>query len=96
MEIFKIDRSNGQSSPSSPKARDGQRIRGLELQITKGVKWMERNVERGDTRVKERRGRWQVVKSERFFTVLPRGGVKGSYRVGPVRPVLHTGQTGRT
>ena len=68
VEIFKIDRSNGQSSPSSPKARDGQRIRGLELQITKGVKWMERNVERGSARVKQKRGEVGgiVVKSERF------------------------------
>ena len=68
MEIFKIDRSNGQSSSSSPKARDGQRIHGLELQITKGVKWMERNVERGGVRVKQKRGEVSgiVVKSERF------------------------------
>ena len=66
MEIFKIDRYNGQSSPSSPQARDGQRIRGLELQITKGVKWMERNVERGGARVKQKRGEVGgiVVKSE--------------------------------
>ena len=68
MEIFKNDRSNAQSSPSSPKARDGQRICGLELQISKGVKWMERNVERGGARVKQKRGEVGgiVVKSERF------------------------------
>ena len=61
---------------------------GLELQISNGVK-MERRVEEGRRtgEPEERRGRWQVVKSERFFTVLPRGGVKGSYRVRPVRPV---------
>ena len=41
---------------------------GLEHQISNGVKRMERNVERGGARVKQKRGEVGgiVVKSERF------------------------------
>ena len=38
----------------------------------------------------------KAVKRVKIWLFYPTEGVKGSYRVGPVRPVLHTGQTGRT
>jgi len=63
--------------------------RGLELQISNGVKRMERNVERGGTRVKERRGRWHNGEKWDCFTILPRGG-------GKRKLPGWTGQTGPT
>ena len=96
MRNFKTNFTTDWFPPSSPNAYDeATKTRAR----TPNLQWSEDGEESGGgaTHGWEEEGVCGiVVKSERFWLFYPAEGVKGSYRVGPVRPVLHTGQTGRT
>ena len=80
----KTGRTNGRSAPPSLTTRDEATKSGG------GTSNLQRRRKEGERRrARGRRGcRWQNrEKSEEFLTVYPRGGIKGNYRVGPVRPV---------